>query len=94
MAKLCHFTRASKSKRSFNGIVYNNEKASFAITYKYGKDVKTAIVDKNGLISEGWDYKYNHIEPEFMKSTAGVKQFLELSKADKIFEIYGVDRLE
>jgi hypothetical protein len=92
--KLGHFNRAAKITNKFNGIVYSKGKAAYAITYKSGTGVKTAIVDVSGFISGDWDYQYNFVQPEHMKSIEGIKEFLKLSKADVFFTTYGVDRLD
>lgn len=92
--KLIQFNHASKITKKFNGIVYSGEKAAYAITYKSGTVAKTAIVDVSGFIAGDWDYRYNFVQPEHMRSVDGIKEFLKLSKADVYFTIYGVDRLE
>jgi len=94
LQKLSHFTRAAKITKKFNDVVYSSEKVAYAITYKSGTTVKTAIIDASGFICGDWEYQYNHVQPEHMGSIEGIKEFLKLSKADVFFTIYGVDRLE
>ena len=94
LEKLNHFNIASKITNKFNGIVYSREKAAYAITYKNGSAVKTAIIDVSGFITGDWNYQYNAVQPEHMRSVEGIKEFLRLSKADVAFTIYSVDRLE
>lgn len=83
---------ASKSTRTFNGLVYNDD-AVFAITYKTGSAVATAIVDKSGFICRGWTYQYNMIPPEYMKSKADVKKYLELANFEKLADWFVIDEL-
>jgi len=92
--KLSHLNHAAKVTKKFNGIVYSDEKAAYAITYKSGTDIKTAIIDVSGFITGDWDYKYNQVKPEHMISVEGIREFIKISKADLVFTIYGVDRLE
>jgi hypothetical protein len=92
--KLSHFRQASKFTNKFNGVVYSSSKAAYAITYKSSSTTKTAIIDSSGFISGDWDYIYNFVERDLMRSTEGIKEFLKISKADVVFQVYGVDRLE
>lgn len=86
------YRQAAKVNKIYNGIAYN-ENAKYAITYKDGEGVKTAIVDVSGFINGEWRFRYNMIPTEHMTSVDGVREFLRVSRAAEALQIYGVDPL-
>ncbi len=83
---------AIKSTQQFNGLVYN-ENAAYAITYRMDSTISTAIVDTSGFIGRGWDYRFNMIPQEYMKSKNDVRKYLELIEFDKASGWFAVDEL-
>lgn len=87
------YSIAGKTTHKFNGYVFN-ETVRYAITYKYMDETKTAFVHYSGAMLEGWDFKYNFIEEEFMVSADSVKKHLVDLGFDKHFEFLVVDDLK
>src|SRR5208282_1879475 len=76
---------ATKEVRTFNGLVYNDD-AVYAIIYRVNAEVKTAIVDRSGFICRGWNFWFNAIPPEHLKSESDLKSYLEGVEFDKATE--------
>lgn len=67
---------ANKVIRRFNDVVYG-EDSLFAIVYQNGKDEKTAIIDKYGLINESDQLSCSNI-PKNNLTPDGIKAYLKI----------------
>ena len=86
------YQRANKETERFNNVVYN-EHAAYAITYSQQGQVKTAIIDRSGFISQEWNFEFNMIPPVSMKSKDHIKRLLEESPFGKLVKHFTVDDL-
>lgn len=83
---------ATKEVRTFNGLVYNDD-AAYAIMYRVNSEIKTAIVDRSGIILRNWDFWFNAIPQEHMKNEMDLKNYLGSVEFDKATEWFGVHAL-
>lgn len=70
-----------------------NDDAAFAITYRFNSVVKTALVARSGFICRGWDFWFNMIPSEHMKSEADLRSYLGTVGLDKAAEWFDVKAL-
>ncbi len=83
---------ATKEVRHFNGVVYNDD-AAFAIIYRANSEVKTSIVHRSGFICHDWNFWFNMIPQEHMKSEADLSSYLRAVGLDKVAEYVSVHAL-
>lgn len=88
-----HYRAAAKNTRRFNNIVYNDG-AAYAITYVINSEVITAIVDQSGFIGSNFDFGFNMVPAECMKSKDELKTCLEQTSFGKLVDRFVVDKLE
>jgi hypothetical protein len=86
------YRHAAKETTTFNNTVYTDD-AAFAIVYcvNANSDLRTAIVHRSGLILRDWEFWFNMIPQEHMKSEDDLKSFLEameLNKATAWFKVH------
>ena len=92
LASRADYRIASKGTNRFNDCVYN-EDARFAVTYKLGSNIATAIVDKGGSIVRGWHFRVNMVPPESMMNAVAVRKYLESKGFDRASDWFAVDSL-
>lgn len=77
------FKHISTSKKSFNGLVYN-ENAVYAVTCLINGEVRTGLVSKGGFISPS-PFHFNSLKKEDLDSEESVKKAIEAAGYEKIF---------
>ncbi len=93
LASRAGYRVAAKHISRFNDRIYNAD-ARYAITYKLGSNIETAIVDKSGFIARGWNFRINKIPIESMVSEESVSKYLESAGFDRASDWYAVDSLK
>lgn len=89
LKELSKYSMATPHTMKFNGFVYNENLAYVIIYHTEGKH-KTAFVLHGGFICQEWDYPFNSIPEECMRSSDGVRKFIKHCGYDKIFTGYEV----
>ena len=89
---LKRYRLATREVRTFNGVVYDDD-AAYAIIYRLNSNLRTAIAHRSGFICRNWDFWFNAIPSDHMKSEEDVRRYLEAAGLGNMVEYYHVHSL-